>query len=90
MILANVHYGWNRHIWDVRLDQYTNASLIAMIAKILFTLAATFTRVSLICFYFRLIRDSGHKKFILALWFSMAWQIALCITFVSLSVFICA
>lgn len=89
VILANVKYGWDRHIWDVALPQYQDASIIAFAAKIIFTFAATFTRISLICFYFRLVRDSGHTKFRGVLWSAMAWQIAVCISFVLLVVFLC-
>lgn len=89
VILANVRYDWDRHIWDIPISQYKNASLVAFVAKLAFTFAATFTRLSLLCFYFRLVLDSGHKKFIWLLWFSVAWQIAVCATFTFQVVFLC-
>lgn len=89
VILANVRYGWDRHIWDVKPTQYEGASLVAFLAKIIFTLASTFTRISLICFYFRLIRDSGHSRFRWVLWFNISWQVAVCVTFIFETVFLC-
>lgn len=53
------------------------------------TTAATFTRLSLICFYYRLIKDSGIRWFVWVLHASVVWQVALCITFVCLTVFLC-
>lgn len=51
--------------------------------------AATFTRLSLICFYYRLVKDSGIRWFVWVLHASVIWQIALCITFVCLTVWLC-
>ncbi|KAK5148889.1 hypothetical protein LTR04_000378 [Oleoguttula sp. CCFEE 6159] len=59
VLLANTRYGWNRHVWDIPLDLFTNSGIIAFVAKIAFTLAATFTRISLLCFYYRLIKDGS-------------------------------
>lgn len=38
---------------------FVPAFKIAMTAKVVFTAAASFTRLSLHCFYYRLISDSG-------------------------------
>lgn len=89
VILANVRYQWDRHIWDVQFTVVQDANIVAMAAKLLFTLAATFTRVSLICFYYRLIKDSGSFWFRWMLHSSMLWTIAVCISFVVLTVFQC-
>lgn len=62
---------------------------MAFVAKLLFTIAATFTRLSLISFYFRLVKDSGYNRFRMVLWAGMFWQIAVCITFTLLIIFLC-
>ncbi|KAF2221797.1 hypothetical protein BDZ85DRAFT_220207 [Elsinoe ampelina] len=88
-IVANQFYGWDRHIWDLPFSMYPPSLITAMTGKILFSLAATFTRMSLIFFYFRLIHDAHLKWFRWILHASQAWTIAVGITFVFLSIFIC-
>jgi hypothetical protein len=60
-----------------------------MASKALFTLATFFTRCSLISFYFRLVSDSGLKRFRWALHSATAFNIAVCIAFLCLTVFQC-
>lgn len=63
VILANVDYGWDRHIWDLRVDQFAPAMKMAFAAKMIFSAAATFTRLSLLTFYYRLVQDSSIRWF---------------------------
>lgn len=90
VLLANQKYGWDRHIYDVPPSMIQQAGIIAFVAKITFTCAATATRLSLICFYYRLIRDTGIAWFRKVLHASVAWVIAVFITFVALVVFQCS
>ncbi|KAK5705189.1 hypothetical protein LTR97_002306 [Elasticomyces elasticus] len=53
VILANERYGWDRHLWDIQTADIEKANIIAFVAKLVFTLAATFTRLSLCAFYYR-------------------------------------
>lgn len=64
----------DRHLWDVAPWMYQDANIIAFVAKLNFTLASTFTRLSLICFYYRLIKDSGVK------WFKWVLHASVCPT----------
>lgn len=89
VILANEEYGWNRHEWDLSPNMIVGANKIAMVAKLMFTFAATFTRISLICFYYRLVKDSGLGWFNWILHIAMAWTIAVCISFVCEAVWLC-
>jgi len=89
VILANVRFQWNRHLWDVEFTMFESASKIALASKLLFTFAGAFTRASLICFYFRLIKDTGFSIFKYILWAAFAYNIAICIIFVILAVFLC-
>ncbi|KAI4724200.1 hypothetical protein E4T49_08091 [Aureobasidium sp. EXF-10728] len=90
VILANVRYQWNRHLWDVEFTKFQAASVVALITKLLFTFAGAFARASLICFYFRLIQDTGFSTFKCILWGAFAYNIAICIIFVILAVFLCS
>lgn len=82
VLLANVSYGWDRHVWDIRLELIASTFLlipltswsaligmtlesyqIAFTTKCVFALAAMFTRMSLMLFYYRLVKDSGMHKY---------------------------
>ena len=65
------------------------ANEVAFAAKILFTLAATFTRLSIICFYYRLIRDSGITWFKWVLHASVALVLAVGIYFLAMAIWLC-
>mgnify|MGYP000920348571 CR=1 FL=1 len=90
VILANVRFQWNRHLWDVEFTMFESASKVALATKLLFTFAGAFTRASLICFYFRLIKDTGRSLFKYVLWAAFAYNIAICVVFVILAVFLCS
>ena len=66
-----------------------SANIIAFIAKIIFSLSATFIRLSLICFYYRLVRDSGTRWFNWVLHASVVWTIGVCVTFIVLTIWLC-
>lgn len=68
---------------------FQSASIVAFLSKLLFTLAATFARASLICFYFRLIKDTGYSLFKWVLWATFAYNVAIGVAFVILAVFLC-
>lgn len=89
VLLANTRYGWNRHLWDVPVTVLQNANIIAFVAKIMFTLAATFTRLSLLCFYFRLVKDTNIKWFKLVMRLSVVWTVCVCISFIALVIWQC-
>ncbi|PNS18978.1 hypothetical protein CAC42_6073 [Sphaceloma murrayae] len=88
-IIANQLYGWDRHIWELPFSMYPQSLQTAMSGKILFTLAATFTRISLILFFYRLVKDAQIKWYRWMLHASIIWTVAVGITFIFLSIFIC-
>ncbi|USW48445.1 hypothetical protein Slin15195_G017640 [Septoria linicola] len=89
VILANRRYGWDRHIWDVRYTIIQSANIVAFTAKLLFVGASTFTRISLICFYYRLIKDSGITWFNNVLHASMFFIVGLGIAFTCIGIWLC-
>lgn len=89
VMLANRRYGWDRHVWDVKPTLYQNASIVAFAAKLLYVEAATCTRMSLIFFYYRLVRDSGIAWFAWVLHASMFFVVGLGIAFTLLGIFLC-
>jgi hypothetical protein len=89
VLLANRNYGWNRHLWDVPVHMIEQANRIAFVAKIMFTLASSFTRLSLIFLYYRLVRGTNLGWYSWALHSSLAFNIMIIISFVLLVVFTC-
>ncbi|KXL45893.1 hypothetical protein M433DRAFT_66438 [Acidomyces richmondensis BFW] len=89
VILANEDYGWDRHEWDIPITMIPAANKIAFVAKLMFTFAATFTRLSLLCFYYRLVKDSGILWFRWVLHASVALALAVCILFVCETIWLC-
>ena len=89
VLLANRNYGWNRHMWDVEIGMIEHANIIAFIAKIMFTLASSFTRLSLIFLYYRLVKDTQFKWYAITLHINLAFNICVLISFVLLVVFNC-
>lgn len=89
VIHANIRHGWDRHLWDLRFTQYQNASIYAFVGRLGFVLAATFTRLSLVCFLLRLVTGSGHTSFAWVLRAALLWQVVVCTALVFMTVFLC-
>ena len=89
VLLANRNYGWNRHMWDVEVSMIEHANIIAFVAKLMFTFASCFTRMSLIFLYYRLVKDTYDRWYRITLHISMAFNIAILISFVLIATFIC-
>ncbi|KAG9189904.1 hypothetical protein G6011_06772 [Alternaria panax] len=89
VLLANQRYGWNRHVWDIPFPMFVPTSKIAMTAKVVFVAAATFTRLSLHCFYYRLVTDSGKTWFKWAIHFNVAYTMGMFISFTFIGIFFC-
>jgi hypothetical protein len=60
-----------------------------MSAKVIFACAATFTRLSLHCFYYRLVKDSGKTWFRWLIHINVAYTLAIFISFPFIAVFLC-
>jgi hypothetical protein len=60
-----------------------------MSAKIVFTTAATFTRLSLHCFYYRLVADTGKTWFRWLIHLNVAYTLGIFISFPFIAVFMC-
>ena len=60
-----------------------------MVAKCVFTGAASFTRLSLHCFYYRLVTDTGKTWFKYMIHLNVVYTIAILISFPIIAVFQC-
>ncbi|KAI4674809.1 uncharacterized protein J4E84_010415 [Alternaria hordeiaustralica] len=68
---------------------FVPAYKIAMTAKVVFTAAASFTRLSLHCFYYRLVTDSGKTWFKWAVHVNVAYTLGILISFPFVAIFFC-
>ncbi|KAF2402732.1 hypothetical protein EJ06DRAFT_472675 [Trichodelitschia bisporula] len=89
VILSHTKYNWNKHIYDVPPSQIPQLGKTAMAAKTLFTLAAVFTRQSLLSFYYRLIGETSLKHFRNVLHAATVFNVVTGIVFVALCLFPC-
>ncbi|KAK3068129.1 hypothetical protein LTR53_014539 [Teratosphaeriaceae sp. CCFEE 6253] len=63
ILLGEYRYDWNKHSWDVQPVHITGARIVGIVGRLAFSLAATFTRLSLCAFYYRIVKDSGINWF---------------------------
>lgn len=89
VLLANREYGWDRHVWDVRPDKIQNANIVAFVSKMLFVEASTMTRMSLLCFYHRLVKDTEIKWFRWILHAGMSFVVGVGVTGTVVNTFLC-
>ncbi|XP_014551162.1 hypothetical protein COCVIDRAFT_113642 [Bipolaris victoriae FI3] len=89
VLLANKSYGWDRHVWDIPISNFVPTFKIAMAAKLAFTAAATFTRLSLHCFYYRLVSDSGKTWFRWLVHFNVFYTVSSFLSFTCIAIFFC-
>ncbi len=54
-VYAVMHIGWDRHIWDVRIDQLVLSLKLAIAIEIIFSFACTLTRISILLLVLRLM-----------------------------------
>jgi hypothetical protein len=79
----------NRHVWDIPFTMVEPTSKIAFSAKLVFTCAATFTRLSLHCFYYRLVGDTGKKWFKWLVHANVAYTLGIFISYIFITIFLC-
>lgn len=79
----------DRHVYDIPFNLIEPASKIAMTAKIVFTCAATFTRLSLHCFYYRLVTDTGKTWFRWLIHANVAYTLGIFISYPFIAIFLC-
>ncbi|KAF2140909.1 uncharacterized protein K452DRAFT_288317 [Aplosporella prunicola CBS 121167] len=90
VIIANTSCYWDRHIWDIPISSIESVLKVAFSAKLIFVFAATFTRQSLLCFYYRLVQDSGITWFLWAIHATVVINVITCIVFTAIGIWQCA
>ncbi|KAL8706599.1 MAG: hypothetical protein Q9201_000346 [Fulgogasparrea decipioides] len=90
VLVADNHYGWNRHSWDLYAHNAPHGYKLCLCAQVLFFWAATLNKISLLCFYKRLTTGGIYK-----LWYKycivggIAFQVAMVLAFFIVAVMAC-
>ncbi|EGE86577.2 integral membrane protein [Blastomyces dermatitidis ATCC 18188] len=63
VLTANISYGWDRHIWDLEVDKFKPGMQLATACYVLFALATSTTKLSLLAFYRRLLSPHSYKSY---------------------------
>lgn len=89
VLIANMKYGWDRHIWDLEADKFRPGLQLGFIATILFSIAAGLCRLALCAFYDRLLPRQGTKIYKWVILTFASFSSAGSIAFVFLLSFLC-
>jgi hypothetical protein len=54
-VIGDLHYGWNRHIWDVPFDKVVMSLKLGMAIELLFSVACSLTRLSILFLVLRIM-----------------------------------
>ncbi|KAK0118629.1 hypothetical protein ONS95_007513 [Cadophora gregata] len=60
-LVAEWHFHWNRHIWDVRPDTIVSGLKVVLTTQILFSAATTLTKLSMLVLVYRIVTESSKK-----------------------------
>lgn len=90
VIICCVHYGTDRHTWDVPLDEFENSVFLgAFLSEIAFLISTCCTKVSILLFYRRLTEGTYSKKWKWATIAAMAFTVVFCLAFIFVLCFQC-
>ncbi|KAK6441824.1 hypothetical protein LTR95_001933 [Oleoguttula sp. CCFEE 5521] len=84
-------YGFvDRHIWDLRIDDYWRDALNAWVGQFLFVIGTCCVRVSILFFYRRLTKGTFKRRWHYALWLAIGFTITYSIAIIFLLIFGCS
>ncbi|KAF2120322.1 hypothetical protein BDV96DRAFT_567058 [Lophiotrema nucula] len=89
VVLGITIYGFQWHAWDQTAETYITTRQITLAIEVLYIVATSLIKVSILCFYRRITHGSISKTFIYWVWASILFVIAYCITFVFVIIFSC-
>ena len=68
-------YGWNRHLWDVPYNFFTNNQKMVWLIQVFFTLGTGCTKISVLLVYRRIAAISHTTKLFLLTWIAIVFTI---------------
>ncbi|KAL0931013.1 uncharacterized protein CTRU02_213748 [Colletotrichum truncatum] len=54
-------YGWGQHIWDVPIDRFTGSLQMGLASQILFALATSLTKLSMLALIYRIAHEASRN-----------------------------
>lgn len=82
-------FEWNRHTWDLEQEYFVPGLQLILVNQILFDLATSLTKLSILALLYRLASASGDRKMTIAVLVSIAIVGFNCFVFIIVSVFQC-
>ncbi|KAE9961936.1 hypothetical protein BLS_001109 [Venturia inaequalis] len=73
-IFGSLYWGYNRHIFDVPVSQYSHAAFSGWLIELFFILATSLNKISVLLLYLRLINIFNNRN--------LLWAIRACLAFV--------
>ncbi|KFZ10515.1 hypothetical protein V501_05162 [Pseudogymnoascus sp. VKM F-4519 (FW-2642)] len=89
LILTETKFRWFRHIWDVPLDEITGRQYHSWIVQLLFVISTTFSKLSAVLLYKRVIAGVSRPAFLYIINAAIAAQTLYGVTFVLLMILQC-
>jgi len=89
VVLATERYGWKLHIYDIPPHEIENSLKAGMAAKVFWIIAASLTRMSLLCFYKRVASNTSVYWFNRALITAQFLVVAFGVITTTLVIFLC-
>lgn len=88
-ILGNARYAWNLHIWDTPTALVTSSAKLVFAIKILWSLASCTIRMSLLCFFYRVLEHCQVKQHKWVLHCMMAFVVSVLVVYLTVTIFAC-
>ena len=88
-ILGNARYAWNIHIWDTPIALVTPSAKLVFAMKILWSLASCTIRMSLVCFFYRVLEHCQVKQYKWVLHCMMAFVVSVLVVYLAVTIFAC-
>ncbi|KAK1999935.1 integral membrane protein [Colletotrichum falcatum] len=87
-VIASQEFGWGRHVWDMPVGMHTGSLQIGLASQILFDLATSFTKLSMLALMYRIACAASNKLRILVMTLQVLISVN-CIVFMLVSMLQC-
>ncbi|WPG97432.1 Hypothetical protein R9X50_00020700 [Acrodontium crateriforme] len=85
-VISTIHWGSDRHMWDVNPDHVVRLIMGAWIGEFTFTFSTACTKISVLMFYRRMVAGTFSKRWkyatIAAITFTICYMIAFCLVLI--------
>jgi hypothetical protein len=71
----------SRHVWDVEPDERSNVVFCMWLAEIAFLFCGSFTKISILLFYRRLVAGTYSIRYKWLIWFAIAFTVSYTVVF---------